>query len=166
MSVTLLLIPALLAAAAGGGAAIAGATSLRGNDERVEAAGPAAAVAVRTRMKDGALLARAIESIGGTGVSLEGESVSARIGEHLLQMDRSEDGLWQARIERGDGVEVEAAEAEALILQIDGAYARSVQQAVAERIRQRADSSGFELVSETNESDDTITMVLTVQNGH
>ena len=55
------------------------------------------------------------------------------------------------------------AEATALIQRLDAAYALRVQHAVAERIRTRADTAGFELVSETRDEDDTVTMVLNVK---
>ena len=38
-----------------------------------------------------------------------------------------------------------------------------MQQTVASRIRERAASAGFELVSETRDDDDTVTMVLDVK---
>ncbi|MFD4957977.1 hypothetical protein [Microbacterium sp. NPDC058389] len=170
MSVTLILIPAALAAAtaisAAGGI---GALTQLGRDDEVGAAGEAAAesgprpVEVRTRMKDPDLLGDALRDIGATGVAFDGDALSAAIDGVELDMRRSEDGVWAAHFQRADGRELAEAEAAELVARLDAAYALRVQQTVAARIRERAASAGFELVSESRDDDDTVTMVLDVK---
>ena len=65
--------------------------------------------------------------------------------------------------QRADGRELAEAEAAELVSRLDAAYALRVQQTVAARIRERAASAGFELVSESRDDDDTVTMVLDVK---
>jgi hypothetical protein len=170
MSVTLILIPAALAAAtaisAAGGI---GALTQLGRDEKAEETGAAAALSgprpieVRTRMKDPDLLGAALGDIGATRVSLEDGELTAVIDGVELTMTRSEDGVWAAHFVREDGRELAQTDAAALVAQLDTAYALRVQQTVAARIRERAASAGFELVSESRDDDDTVTMVLDVK---
>jgi len=155
MSISLILLPAALAAAAAvGGTGALGAIALnsratsepRGESEAVP-------IAVQTRMKDPDLLAAALVD----GV------LTATIDGVEIVMSRTDDGVWGAHLSRLDGHEVTEAEATALMTRVDAAYALHVQRAVAERIRSRADQAGFELVSETRDEDDTVTMVLNVR---
>ncbi|MBW9092533.1 hypothetical protein JNB62_02415 [Microbacterium jejuense] len=170
MSVTLILIPAALAAAtaisAAGGI---GALSQLGreHEEDETATGGAESgprpIEVRTRMKDPDLLGDALRDIGATAVRLDGDALSAAIDGVELDMTRSEDGVWAAHFQRADGRELAESEAADLVARLDAAYALRVQQAVAARIRDRAASAGFELVSESRDQDDTVTMVLDVK---
>ena len=171
MSVSLILIPAALAAvtaitAAGGIGALAQTGGVRGADgagtDPAAGTGPRP-ISVRTRMKDPDLLADALHDIGATEVTqLEGD-LTAVIDGVELTMTRSAEGVWAAHFRRADGLELAQADAAALVEQLDAAYALRVQQTVAARIRERAASAGFELVSETRDEDDTVTMVLDVK---
>lgn len=163
MSVTLILIPlALAAAAAAGGVGVIGATTMAKVDGDV-ASGPAPAVRVRTRMKDSTLLADALENLGATDVTVSRSAVEASVDGVSLTMTVTDEGVWEAHVESRDGRVVTEATATALVQRLDAAYAAMVQQAVAAKIRLRAEGSGFDLVSETREADDTVTMVLTVR---
>lgn len=164
MSVTILLIPvALAAASAAGGTGFMAALRARA-DSGTEGAAETA-VSVRTRMKDRGLLGLALEDLGALDVQVGATEVTAEIDGHRLTMSLTEDEVWEAHIDRADGVAVDASFASELIGRLDGAYAGRVQSAVAERIRARADSAGFELVSETRDDDATVTMVLNVRQG-
>jgi hypothetical protein len=163
MSVTLILLPiALAAAAAAGGVGALGATltakSKNGDDSPPE-------IRVRTRMKDSTLLADALTNLGATAVDVSGTRVTAEVDGVFLTMTLTEDGVWEAHVESLDGQDVTVVGATELLQRLDTEYAALVQQAVAEKIRARAQTSGFELVSETREADDTVTMVLNVTAG-
>jgi hypothetical protein len=161
MSVTLILLPiALAAAAAAGGAGALGAVmTAKGTDE----AGPAPAIRVRTRMKDSTLLSQALTNLGATGITTSATRVTAVVDGVSLTMTLTDDGVWEAHVEGRNGDDVTVASATELLQRLDGEYAAMVQQAVAAKIRLRAESSGFDLVSETREADDTVTMVLNVR---
>lgn len=167
MSVSLILIPAAIAAVTAISATgVGGILSLGGRSEAKESSdvGDAARpVAVQTRMKDPELLGDALRDIGALNVSVTGDGISAELDELTIAMTRTPEGIWAAHLERLDGHELAASDATALVQRLDAAYALRVQQAVAERIRSRADTAGFELVSETRDEDDTLTMVLNVK---
>ncbi|MBD3941176.1 hypothetical protein IF188_05620 [Microbacterium sp. NEAU-LLC] len=171
MSVSLILIPAALAAATAISAAggIGALTQLGGAHEHDETPDAATAdsgprpIEVRTRMKDPDLLGDALRDLGATHVTQAADDVTAVIDGIELRMTRSEDGVWAAHFEREDGLELDEATAAGIVARLDAAYALRVQQTVAARIRERAESAGFELVSETRDDDDTVTMVLDVK---
>lgn len=173
MSVSLILVPTALAiAAAVGGTGIAGIAALGRNDAADETvdhgpdsstASSTRAVEVQTRMKDPTLLASALADLGAIRVEALSGSVTADLEGLSLRMQRSDEGIWAAHLSAADGRDVHEDEATALIARVDAAYARRVQQEVAQRIRDRADAAGFTLVSENRESDDSVTMVLNVQ---
>ena len=163
MSVTLVLIPlALAAAAAAGGVGAIGATVMAKSSGSAES-GPAPAVRVRTRMKDSTLLADALSNLDATDVSVTRSRVVATVDGVSLTMTVTDEGVWEAHVESLDGRTVTEAAATELVQRLDASYAAMVQQAVAEKIRLRAEGSGFDLVSETREADDTVTMVLNVR---
>ncbi|MEI2269814.1 hypothetical protein OHB93_10875 [Microbacterium sp. No. 7] len=165
MSISLILLPAALAAAAAvGGTGALGAIALNsGATSGPRGGSEAVPIAVQTRMKDPDLLAAALADLGGADAALVDGVLTATIDDVEIVMSRTADGVWGAHLSRLDGHEVTEAEATALMTRVDAAYARHVQRAVAERIRSRADQAGFELVSETRDEDDTVTMVLNVR---
>ncbi len=187
MSVTILLIPAALAAASlAGGAGLTAAarsrndaadgTSVGSDATDASDANASTVMSVRTRMKDEGLLHAALEDLGAEDIGIAdgstvagdvsaADGVSARIGDLRLTMSLTADEVWEAHVEREDGLDVDESAAADLIARLDAAYAARVQSAVADRIRARADSAGFELVSETRDDDATVTMVLTVREG-
>lgn len=164
MSISLILIPAALAAAAAlGGTGVIGAIAATSGDRTDPGGGEAVPISVQTRMKDPELLAAALADLGATSVSAGDGSVTATVDGLEIEMARTDDGVWGAHLQRVDGHDVTEAEATELVARLDAAYARHVQRAVAERIRSRADQAGFELVSETRDDSDTVTMVLNVK---
>jgi hypothetical protein len=163
MSVTLILLPiALAAAAAAGGVGALGATLTAKSSTGSQ---PAPEIRVRTRMKDSTLLSDALTNLGATELDVSGTRVTATLDGVSLTMTLTEDGVWEAHVEGQDGQEVTVVSATELLQRLDGEYAAMVQQAVAAKIRSRAAGSGFELVSETRDVDDTVTMVLNVRTG-
>jgi hypothetical protein len=162
MSVTILLIPlAFAAASAAGGSGLLAAQRARA-DSATDASAETA-VSVRTRMKDRGLLGLALGDLGAVDVNAGASEVTADIDGHRLTMTLTEEDVWEAHLERADGVAVDGTFASDLVARLDGAYAARVQSAVAARIRAQADSAGFELVSETRDEDATVTMVLNVR---
>lgn len=163
MSVTLVLLPiALAAAAAAGGVGALGAVVTAKNDASAVSR-PAPEIRVRTRMKDSTLLADALTGLGATAVNVSRSRVTAEIDGVALTMTLTDDKVWEAHVESLTGAETTVASATDLLQRLDAEYAGRVQHAVAEKIRLRADSAGFDLVSETREMDDTVTMVLNVR---
>lgn len=166
MSVSLILIPAALAAVSAIGAAgTAGILSLgtTRDDASVDPAEGARPIAVRTRMKDPDLLGEALADLGAVDVSVSGDAITAVVDGVEITMARTPDAVWGAHFARQDGHDMSETDAADLVGRLDAAYAVRVQHAVAERIRTRAGTAGFELVSETRDDDDTITMVLGVK---
>ena len=166
MSVTLILLPVALAAAsaAGGIGALGALFAAKGGNESENDPGAAGEVRVRTRMKDSTLLADALTNLGASAIDVSRNRVTAELDGVLLTMTLTDDGVWEAHVEGRDGHdEVTLVSATELLQRLDGEYAAMVQRAVAEKIRARAESSGFDLVSETREADDTVTMVLNVR---
>jgi hypothetical protein len=165
MSVTLILLPVALAAAsaAGGIGALGALFAAKGGNESGNDSGPAGEVRVRTRMKDSTLLADALTNLGASAIDVSRTRVTAELDDVSLTMTLTDDGVWEAHVEGRDGHEVTLLSATELLQRLDGEYAGMVQRAVAEKIRARAESSGFDLVSETREADDTVTMVLNVR---
>lgn len=172
MSVSLILIPAALAAvtavsAAGG----VGVLSLSGkqsatDDDRAIAAdsdGGARPIQVRTRMKDPDLLGDALRDLGATDLAVGRDEITAVIDDVEVVLTRTPDGVWAAHFARADGHDLAESVAVRIVEELDAAYARHVQQAVAARIRDRAAVAGFELVSENRDDEDTVTMVLNVK---
>lgn len=172
MSVSLVLVPTALALATLiGGAGVAGVSSQLRTDASARDRGPGATaepgesrrVQVQTRMKDPALLGAALGDLGAVGVQVDTDRVAAAVGVEEIELTRDTAGIWTAHVSSADGGEVQHGDAADLIARLDTAYARRVQRAVADRIRERADEAGFDLVAETREEDDSVTMVLNVR---
>jgi hypothetical protein len=168
MSVSIILIPAAIAAlasmaaggagAAGVGVGIAGAIrSITGG------ANEPTTMEVRTRMKDRGLLSEALEDLGAVDVEV-GDQVAATIDGINLVMQSTPEGVWAATFTAKDGkTDVTTAQATKLAERLDAAYAARVQTAVAARIREKAGDAGLDLVSETVQEDDSLTLVLNVR---
>lgn len=160
MSVTISLLPlALAAASVFGGGTIAAA--VRGADE--ERTETDTAVSVRTRMKDRTLLEQALADIGATEIAV-GDDVTAIVEGVRITLSRGEDEIWQAHLTGDVGDDELRRIGTDAIAQLDAAYALRVQQAVVQRIRDRAAETGFTLADEHREGD-TVTMTLTVGTG-
>jgi hypothetical protein len=171
MSVSIVLIPAAIAAiasaAAGGAGAVGIGAGVAGVISSMRGAGAeeATALQVRTRMKDRGLLAEALKDLGAVDVEV-GDQVAATVDGIQLVMQSTPEGVWVAEFTpaRG-GADVTTEQATRFAERLDAAYAARVQAAVAERIRSRATDAGLELVSETVDDDQAVTMVLNVRAG-
>lgn len=162
MSVSIVLLPAAIAAiAAAIGAGSAGAV---GAGIAARKGGPST-VQVATRMKDLALLQTALQDIGSTATQATESVVTASFGDISLTMTKNPEGIWEAHFQSVSGAVVDEQYVSGLITHLDRAYAARVQSAVAEKIRLRADSAGLDLVSESVDEDQTVTMVLNVRQG-
>ena len=167
MSVSIILIPAAIAAIASmaaGGAATAGVgAGIAGAIKSMSGGGQSEVLQVRTRMKDRGLLAQALEDLGAVDVEV-GEEVAATVDGVKLLMQASPEGIWAANFTAVKGApEVTTEIATRLAERLDAAYAARVQTAVAERIREKATDAGLELVSETVDDDQSVTMTLNVR---
>lgn len=167
MSVSIILIPAAIAAIASmaaGGAATAGVgVGIAGAIKSMTGGGQSEVLQVRTRMKDRGLLAAALDDLGAVDVEV-GDEVAATVDGVKLLMQASPEGIWAANFTAVKGApEVTTEVATKLAERLDAAYAARVQTAVAERIREKATDAGLELVSETVDDDQSVTMTLNVR---
>ena len=163
MSVTFVLVPALIgaiAAAASGGAATVGIGATVAGLVR---GGKGAPVQVQTRMKDVGLLQGALSDCGATNLTMTDGMLVATLGDTQLTMSRGDDGIWTAHFEALRGGEVDEEAMLEIVQDLDAKYALRVQAAVADRIRERAGSAGLDLVQESRDDDETVTMLLTVR---
>ncbi|OCG72685.1 hypothetical protein [Microbacterium sediminis] len=160
MSVTISLLPLALAAASVFGGGTIAAAVRGGNDARTE---ESTAVTVRTRMKDRTLLEAALADIGATGIEA-GDEVTATLGDARLTLTRGEDEIWQAHLTGELGDDELRRIGEDAITRLDAAYALRVQAAVVQRIRERAETTGFTLADEHRDGD-TVTLTLSVGTG-
>lgn len=145
MSVSLLLVPLVLA-----GAAAVQARADRRNDG-------VTVVQVNTRMRDVTLLAEALRDAGAV-VTATAEVLTAVWGEEMLSFRRDGEGVWSAH---AAGMTTERAVE--LVTAVDVAYGRQVQQAVLERIRDRAPAAGLRLESEVVQEDASVRLVFEVE---
>lgn len=168
MSVSIILIPTFLIPAIA--SAVAGVTGTAAVAAGAVANLPAGAQAqeptvmqVRTRMKDRALLAQALKDLGAVDVEV-GDQVAATIDGVNLVMQSTPEGVWAANFTSKDpSGEVTTTQATKLAERLDAAYAARVQEAVAARIRDKAEDAGLDLVSERVEDDQSLTFVLNVR---
>ena len=149
MSISIVLLPLAVAAVR---------TAADRIDRRLEKGGLVCSVS--TRMRDGVLLARALEDTG-AAVTPSDDALEIAWTDVTARFDRDADGIWSAHFD-GDVDEDRARE---LVGAIDAAYGRRVQSAVVERLRERAPAAGLRLDSETVAADSSVTLVLTVERG-
>ncbi|WP_167477332.1 MULTISPECIES: hypothetical protein [Nocardia] len=132
-----------------------------------EAAKAAAPVAVQgsmmcpvsTRLRDPRLLALALEDAGAAKVVVGADAIDATWPDLAARLQRGADGIRLARF-TGTTDERRCAET---VSAIDRAYGHRVQQEVLRKLRDRAPAAGMALVSETTNSDDSVTMILEVR---
>lgn len=155
MSVSLLLIPAAMAAlpAALSAAATAVEKALNPADEAVQ-------FRVQTRMKDLGLLQLAIADTGGTVRKAGAGRITAVWQEADAVFSRGADGVWAVHF---DGPGASHDQAATILQSLDAAYARRVQAAVVQRLKERAGGANLQLQSETVEEDRTVTLILNVR---
>lgn len=115
---------------------------------------------VRTRMRDESLLAAALADTRANVTRTSDVIVGTWQGVQA-EFRRDTQGVWQVDF-TGD---VDQARASAIVVAIDQAYGRQVQQAVLARLRERAPTAGMTVASETVEDDNSVTLVLSVGRG-
>lgn len=115
---------------------------------------------VQTRMRDAGLLAEALSDTGAS-VGVDAEVITADWLGVQAQFRRSEAGVWHVALS-GD---VDEEKAPAIATAVDQAYGRRVQQAVLQRLRERAEPAGMRIESERVEDDASVVVTLTVGAG-
>jgi len=154
LSVEILLVPLALAAAHAV-VAVAGAVTAAVGDDGKERK----AIAVQTRLKHPGLLVDALHSVGAKATAHSDGTISGTWEEIGFRFVHHEDGTLSAHFD----ADVDVARAQELILATDAAYAKAVQEAVAQRVRERAGHMGMTVESETVGEDESVTLVLNVE---
>ena len=110
---------------------------------------------VETRLKDSAILAATLHSMGGTSVSVDEGVVRAIIGNRRVSFQSDSNGVLTAHVDTKD-----QEEAISLLLEVDRQYGIQVQAAVVERVKQRAGSLGMNVISQIKGEDGSVNMIL------
>ena len=110
---------------------------------------------VETRLKDSALLAMAIQAMGGTSVEVDGGVVQAEVGNRKVSFRSDSSGILTAHVDTKN-----QDEATSLLLEVDKQYGIQVQAAVVERVKQRAGGLGMNFVSQVTGEDGSINIIL------
>ena len=110
---------------------------------------------VETRLKDSALLAMAIQAMGGTSVEVDGGVVQAVVGNRKVSFRSDSSGILTAHVDTKN-----QDEATALLLEVDKQYGIQVQAAVVDRVKQRAGGLGMNFVSQVTSEDGSINIIL------
>ena len=110
---------------------------------------------VETRLKDSALLAMAIQAMGGTSVEVDGGVVQAVVGNRKVSFRSDSSGVLTAHVDTKN-----QDEATSLLLEVDKQYGIQVQAAVVERVKQRAGGLGMNFVSQVTGEDGSINIIL------
>lgn len=113
---------------------------------------------VETRWRHVGLLELALADMAAQNVRILDDSVTAIVDKIPVKFVRTSDALT-AHFPEDTDVEI----ATDLVGRLDSAYTRRVQDAVYRRIRSRVDKLGFEVVAETVDDDETITLVINVE---
>jgi hypothetical protein len=153
LSVEILLVPLALAAAHAVVAVAGAVTAAVGEDGKEHKA-----CVVQTRLKHPGLLVDALHSVGAKATLGSDGSISGTWEGIGFRFVHHEDGTLSAHFDPDVNVE----RAQELILATDAAYARAVQEAVRQRVRDRAGELGMTVESETVGEDDSVTLVLNV----
>lgn len=145
MSVSLILLPLAL------GAVVKAATAHSSAQPNI--------CTVSTRLRDPRLLTLALGDTGGRVTVTGPDAIDVEWAELAAQLRRDGEGIWQAHF---TGTEDEE-RCVTTVLAVDAAYGRRVQAEVLHKVRDRAPAAGMALVSETTNADQSVTMVLEVQ---
>lgn len=145
MSLSLILVPAAFAAVG----AIQAARSPKDEPSRV--------ATVATRMRNVDLLHQALTETGAT-VNATDSSLEAVWHDTKAQFTRDEQGIWTAHF--SDDVDEQVALSR--IQAVDAAYGLQVQAEVLTKLRERALDAQMSVASEKVEADNSVTVVLNV----
>jgi len=144
VSISIILVPLAVAAATK-------AASMR--------SGAGNACTVSTRMRDPNLLRTALSDTGARTTLQSPDSIDAEWEGLAAQLRRDPDGVWSAHF---TGTR-DAARCTEVVQAIDRAYGLRVQEEVIAKLKDRAPAAGMTLLSETANSDASVTMVLEVR---
>jgi predicted regulator of Ras-like GTPase activity (Roadblock/LC7/MglB family) len=114
-------------------------------------------VAVETRMKNQALLEKAMSKISCSPISDE-NVITGNYNSVFFTFKRNVEGIWAASFVAGTSLEV----ATEIISKIDKAYGLEVQAEVLRKIKERAPQAAMSLESETLNEDSSVTLLLVV----
>jgi hypothetical protein len=154
LSVEILLVPLALAAAHAV-VALAGVVTAGVSDDGEEQK----TCVVQTRLKHPGLLVDALHSVGAKAKADADGSVTGTWEGINFSFVHHEDGTLSAHFD----ADVDVERARELILATDAAYAKAVQEAVRQRVKQRAGELGMTVESETVGEDESVTLVLNVE---
>jgi hypothetical protein len=146
MSIELVLVPAAIAAY--------GAYKTL----RAERSSAGTVCEVQTRMRDEGLLVAALQETSARVSTIGTGILRAQWQEVTAEFTRDSDGIWRT-VFTGN---VDEARAVGIVQAIDTAYGRQVQRVVVQRLKERAPQAGMTVVSQTVEQDDTVMLVLDV----
>jgi hypothetical protein len=151
MSTGLELIPLAIAI----GVAVADKRKRRAD---LQATGEWDVYAMATRMRDGAILARALEQLGVPSTE-RGAEIHVTVDDVKITFARPDDvDAYDAHF----AAAVTEQRARELVLQIDKAYVVEVQRGVREKVLVRAAEHGLVVASETREEDGSMLLTLEV----
>jgi hypothetical protein len=151
MSTGLELIPFAIAAGVG----VVGRYRARRAEN--QASGPAP-YAFQTRMQDEELFAAAVTAVGVTNPSGQGATGVTSVAGVPMSMARTDSGAFEAVFPGHIGQD----QAKAALEQVDGEYARLVQERVYHQVIEQAQSQGLAVESEQVEGDNSIILTLRV----
>jgi hypothetical protein len=115
---------------------------------------------VQTRMRDSELLIAALTDTQ-AAVTRSAQTITADWHGVRAQFQRDSSGIWQVDFTG----EVDEQRAPEIVIAIDQAYGRQVQQTVLAKLLDRAPSAGMTIASQTMEDDESVTLVLNVGAG-
>ncbi|RJF43895.1 hypothetical protein D4740_02785 [Actinomyces sp. 2119] len=148
MSLSITLVPLALAAVTVGQAWQEGSTPSH----------PRRTVGVRSRMRDEGLLVDALHDLGVSVQRTEEGRLAGATSVGPLVLTRDSDGLWTIHFADPDSPDL----ARNFVEDLDRAYGLRVQQAVVQRLRDRAPAAGMRIESETVDDDRVVTLMMEV----
>lgn len=110
---------------------------------------------VETRLKDSKLLAQALGAMGGSSIEIDGSKVEAVISKRRVSFSPNIEGILTAHVDTND-----RDEAIGLLVEVDRQYGLQVQTAVLQRVKDRADRLGMNIVSQIKDDDGSVSILL------
>jgi hypothetical protein len=110
---------------------------------------------VETRLKDSKLLAQALGAMGGSSIEIDGSKVEAVISKRRVSFSPNIEGILTAHVDTND-----KDEAIGLLVEVDRQYGLQVQTAVLQRVKDRADRLGMNIVSQIKDDDGSVSILL------
>lgn len=149
MSVELVLVPLAIAAVA----------AARSRQEYPTENSPDNEIHVQSRMRDQGLLIISLRELGATVRPVDQNTLLAETLDGDITMRRDSAGLWAAHFPQTWTLE----KARTFIEDLDRAYGLQVQQAVIQRLQQRAPEAGMRITSQSIDDDRVVTLMMEVE---